>query len=180
MFRCRPDSAPLHYIVFSDPIEVCDRLANILSLEKSRLQDQPSFSTSKHTWELLEESAQYVLIDALFKNIGLLRQSMSSESKLRVPVNERLFFELMVSVPLISNEMLMADLESELRIFKILRKTVNIYMESLRKGGLGILQPAFEIALEEKMTELNLLRARINSQLSAIVPTVIRHDASPE
>ena len=79
-------------------------------------------------------------------------------------------------MPLINDEMLMANLHSEWRIYKVLKKTVNSHTETLRKGGLGIFQPAFEITLDEKLSELNVSRAKINSQLSAVVPALKRYE----
>ncbi len=90
-------------------------------------------------------------------------------------ISNQLFFDLTISAPLINDEMLMADLNSEWRIYKVLKKTVNSHTETLSKGGLGIFQPAFEITLDEKLSELNVSRARIHSQLSAIVPVLKRY-----
>lgn len=169
--------APLSYISFTTPAEVCDKIARSLHLDPSSTQQPVSSSSSEYSWNLLEDSTRYFLVDSLFENLGLLRQRSGSETVLRLGLNEHSFFDLTISLPLITNEMFLADLESEWRIYKVLKKTVNFHVETLRKGGLGIFQPAFEITLDEKMTELNVSRAKLNSQLTAVVPLIRSHES---
>jgi hypothetical protein len=170
-----PLIAPLNHILFTTPAEVCDAITNLFAPAAGSAAEPRSHSGTRRTecsWELLDDAHRYVLIDTLLSNVGSLRQQSDSETTFRVEISGRLFFDLTVSVPLINDEMLMADLYSEWRIFKVLKKTVNSHTETLRKGGLGIFQSAFEITLDEKLSELNGSRTKINSQLSAIVPAL--------
>jgi hypothetical protein len=170
--------APLNHIPFTTPAEVCANVTNLFaplgeSVTSSRTPHKTSWSAC--SWESLDDAHLYTLLDTLLLSVGSLRQQDGPEATLRVDISNRLSFELIISVPLIDDEMLMADLNSEWRIYKVLKKTVNSHTETLRKGGLGIFQPAFEITLDEKLSELNASRAKINSQLSAIVPSLKRY-----
>lgn len=174
-----PLIAPLNHIPFTTPAEVCATITDFFappaeSADSSRSPRGRHWS--KCSWDSLDDAHLYTVLDTLLSNIGVLRQQCGPETRLRVAVNNSLSFDLIVSVPLISDEMLMADLHSEWRIFKVLKKTVNSHTETLRKGGLGIFQPAFEITLDEKLSELGISRAKINSQLSAIVPVLKRYE----
>jgi hypothetical protein len=174
-----PLIAPLNHISFTTSAEVCTTITDFFApLAESANSSQSPHGPrwSKCSWGSLDDAHLYTLLDTLLSNIGVLRQQCGPETTLRVEVSNRLSFDLIVSVPLINDEMLMADLHSEWRIFKVLKKTVNSHTETLRKGGLGIFQPAFEITLDEKLSELSISRAKINSQLSAIVPALKRYE----
>jgi hypothetical protein len=176
--------APLNHILFTTPEEVCAVIAGLFAPPaESDLSPQASQGDDHRSvcsWDSLDDAHLYTLLDTLLARVGSLRQQTHSETTLRVEMSRRLAYDLTISVPLISDEMLMADLQSEWRIFKVLKKTVNSHTEILNKGGLGILQPAFEITLDEKLSELNASRATLNSQLSVIVPALTRHDADTE
>lgn len=172
--------APLNYIFFTNPKEVCDKIAGLLPPGELASQEQQPSPASKCSWDSMDDALLYLLIDTLFSNLNALQQQAGFETILQVNMSRSVFFELTISLPLIKNEMLMADIQSEWRIFKVLKKTINSYIESLRKGGLGIFQPAFEISLDEKLTELNCSRSRINAQFSAIVPVIRRYESKQE
>jgi hypothetical protein len=174
-----PLLAPLNHIPFTTTAEVCAAISGLFAAPPESGPPTPrpySARRSECSWDSLDDAHLYTLIDTLLSNVGALRQQGGPETALRVEVSRRLSFDLIVSVPLINDELLMADLHSEWRIYKVLKKTVNSHIEALRKGGLGIFQPAFEITLDEKLSELDISRARINSQLSTIVPVLKRHE----
>src|SRR4051812_16180352 len=87
-----PLLGPLNHILFTTPNEVCDKIASLVpaTLDKSSPSRLQSSSTSKCSWDSLEDALRYLLIDALFANLGSLRQQVSSETTFRVEVNERL------------------------------------------------------------------------------------------
>jgi TIR domain len=170
--------APLQHIPFTTPAEVCATITGFFAphdAADSSSRRPHSTLWSECSWDSLDDASLYTLLDTLLSNVGALRQQGDTETTFRVKISNQLFFDLTISVPLINDEMLMADLNSEWRIHKVLKKTVNSHNETLRKGGLGIFQPAFEITLDEKLSELNVSRARIHSQLSAIVPVLKRY-----
>jgi hypothetical protein len=178
-FPLPPLIAPLSHILFTIPAEVCATITNLIvpyAEFASSLQSHYSTHWSECSWDSLDDAHLSALLDTLLSNIGSLWQQGGPETTLRAEINNRLSFELTISVLLINDEMLMADLHSEWRIYKVLKKTVNSHTETLRKGGLGIFQPAFEITLDEKLSELNVSRAKLNSQLSAIVPALKRYE----
>ena len=175
-----PLLASLCYLSFTTSAEVCDKIVDLLHLEEeARGETQPRPRTSVQcSWDSVEDSIHTVLIETLFSKIGSLWQHPGPQATFSVEINERLSFDLTLSVPLISNEVLMADVESEWRIYKILKKTVNKHTQILKTGGLGINEPAHEITLDEKLAQLNASRQIINSQLTAIVPVITRHEFS--
>lgn len=173
--------APLNHIHYTTPAQVCSEIGGLFAPPTESSLSSRTAPADGHqslcSWDSLDDAHLSTLLDTLLANVGSLRQQAHSETTLQIEISKRLAYELTISVPLINDEMLMADLHSEWRIFKVLKKTVNSHTETLRKGGLGILQPAFEITLDEKLSELNTSRATLNSQLSVIVPSLTRHDA---
>jgi hypothetical protein len=125
-------------------------------------------------WDDLGNQDVDVLAGCFLEEYGMLMSTGSGAVQFRVPLSDLLALTLHISRPVAKNAAVIENLRASHDIVGVLQRKRNEYKKEIARGGLGIFQPSFKIALEDTQQEADLAFAALREQMQAIAPKLTR------
>jgi hypothetical protein len=156
------------------------RVLNAVDIASGRTQvvEKPRESVHPVEWSSISDDVLRAIGLRLTGQRGVLRQKNEAESPFDVNIGGGTSFHLTIPALFVNDEVLLLELQSELKNFEVVSRIAASLQRRLFQGGLGIFEGSFEIELDERQRQLADIRATIRKQLSALSPELTVSAAS--
>jgi hypothetical protein len=165
IFVVKLDSTPLEPFLASRRAIVFANGAQVANELIAALQPSNGDARSKD-WRILEWNA---LEDRYLTSLAGQVLGDTQSKSVSVFLGDRVLrMDLIPAVR--SDQIIIADLRSELRIYQVLVDVISSYRLEIIEDALGKFKPGYEAALKRKSLELDQCRARLRETLHALSP----------
>jgi hypothetical protein len=133
---------------------------------------EPVVSLQRVEWDTVQDRVLFAILSELFAKRGDMLSILAKDSvvKLTVPINVELVVSLEVSRSLLSDRVLLPEMESEWHNYQTVSRIAASLRRRLLQGGLAIFEGAFEVELESREGQLAEIKRNLRTQLSALSP----------